>query len=623
MSIHSNVGAFPIIANTCDDDGCAVAGGHASVIFNPTVTTTYRGYFYVGACGAGNETGPGQTVNFRVTYLGPVPAPANDEPCSATPIGPLVLPFPNGCTVPFSGTTVGATNSVGNGLGAGGLVPTSECTAPAVQYNGGDVWFQVPVPPSGLLGIATTDGGVCAGGFALYTAAVCGGPYTMLAGSGVNTGLCAIEGVSAPSGSDAGVVIDGPALGLIPGQMVYIRYWERNNNENGTFTICAYEPIPPPNDNPCGALVIPTALTCTPVEYTTENATLLSGVTANPANTCVGPVATSDVWFAVVVPPSGAMTIEASAGTLTDMAMSWYRFNSGAICGPGTFNQIGCDNNGGPGNMPRINSQTAGIALVVGETIYVRLWNQPDNLYGTFSICAVENIPPPNDNPCGAINLDVTPSCEPTVGTTESASPTPNGFTGGTIMPPYPVCGSGPGTDVWYSLTVPNDLIAPYGISFETTAGILLDGAFQIYTATGGCATSNLVLTPVGACTPNAGGMPNLTLNIGAGISAGQQVYVRVWRQSAPDGNFGICAVRTDPIPCIGSATDPLGPTVDYVNNTNDTQTYCSSKAGDVVTLTFSQFILENNWDYLYIYDGPTTASPLIGTYTGSNSQAL
>ncbi|MBK9536323.1 MAG: hypothetical protein IPO10_14330 [Flavobacteriales bacterium] len=200
LSIHSNAGTFPIIANTCNDDGCAVAGGHASVIFNPTVSGTYRGYFFVGSCGLGNEIAAG--VTFRVTYLGPVPAPTNDEPCTATP---FALPLPNGCTAPISGTTLGATNTVSNGLGAAPLVPTSECTAPAVQYNGGDVWFQVPVPPSGLLGIATTDGGVCAGGFALYTAPDCAaGPYTMLAGSGANAGLCAIEGVSAPSGGDAG-----------------------------------------------------------------------------------------------------------------------------------------------------------------------------------------------------------------------------------------------------------------------------------------------------------------------------------------------------------------------------------------------------------------------------------
>jgi len=37
------------------------------------------------------------------------------------------------------------------------------------------------------------------------------------------------------------------------------------------------------------------------------------------------------------------------------------------------------------------------------------------------------------------------------------------------------------------------------------------------------------------------------------------------------------------------------------------------------LTLTFSSFNYELNYDYLYIYDGPTTSSPLIGAYTGSS----
>jgi bacillolysin len=36
------------------------------------------------------------------------------------------------------------------------------------------------------------------------------------------------------------------------------------------------------------------------------------------------------------------------------------------------------------------------------------------------------------------------------------------------------------------------------------------------------------------------------------------------------------------------------------------------------VTLTFTTFSFENNYDYLYIYNGPTSASPLIGRYTGT-----
>ncbi|MCA6363338.1 MAG: N-acetylmuramoyl-L-alanine amidase [Bacteroidetes bacterium] len=36
------------------------------------------------------------------------------------------------------------------------------------------------------------------------------------------------------------------------------------------------------------------------------------------------------------------------------------------------------------------------------------------------------------------------------------------------------------------------------------------------------------------------------------------------------------------------------------------------------VTLNFSAFAIENTWDYLYIYDGNSTSSPLLGSYTGN-----
>jgi N-acetyl-anhydromuramyl-L-alanine amidase AmpD/PKD repeat protein len=37
------------------------------------------------------------------------------------------------------------------------------------------------------------------------------------------------------------------------------------------------------------------------------------------------------------------------------------------------------------------------------------------------------------------------------------------------------------------------------------------------------------------------------------------------------------------------------------------------------VTISFSAFDLENNWDYLFVYDGATTSAPLVATLTGSS----
>ncbi len=70
---------------------------------------------------------------------------------------------------------------------------------------------------------------------------------------------------------------------------------------------------------------------------------------------------------------------------------------------------------------------------------------------------------------------------------------------------------------------------------------------------------------------------------------------------------------------CSGTFYDSGGSGSNYANGENITTTFCSN-AGDCISLNFSSFNIENGWDFLYIYDGPTTTSTLIGTYTGTTS---
>ncbi len=63
--------------------------------------------------------------------------------------------------------------------------------------------------------------------------------------------------------------------------------------------------------------------------------------------------------------------------------------------------------------------------------------------------------------------------------------------------------------------------------------------------------------------------------------------------------------------PCAGTVHDFGGPTKNYYDNENYTWTVAPSGASSI-NLTFSSFDVETGWDYLYIYDGPTTASPQI-----------
>ena len=69
---------------------------------------------------------------------------------------------------------------------------------------------------------------------------------------------------------------------------------------------------------------------------------------------------------------------------------------------------------------------------------------------------------------------------------------------------------------------------------------------------------------------------------------------------------------------CTGTFLDSGG-TGNYGNSQTFTKTFCPSTPGSIVRFVFTQFALENNADFLYVYDGNSTASPLLGTYTGTN----
>ena len=69
---------------------------------------------------------------------------------------------------------------------------------------------------------------------------------------------------------------------------------------------------------------------------------------------------------------------------------------------------------------------------------------------------------------------------------------------------------------------------------------------------------------------------------------------------------------------CTGNFYDSGGPSGNYANNENFTETFYPSTAGSMIRFTFNTFNTESGYDYLRIYNGTTTAAPLIGTYNGT-----
>ncbi len=68
---------------------------------------------------------------------------------------------------------------------------------------------------------------------------------------------------------------------------------------------------------------------------------------------------------------------------------------------------------------------------------------------------------------------------------------------------------------------------------------------------------------------------------------------------------------------CNGTLFDHSGPNSNYLNAANDT-VYITPPGATSISLTFLLFELENSYDYLHIFDGPSTNSPQLGSYTGT-----
>lgn len=74
---------------------------------------------------------------------------------------------------------------------------------------------------------------------------------------------------------------------------------------------------------------------------------------------------------------------------------------------------------------------------------------------------------------------------------------------------------------------------------------------------------------------------------------------------------------------CGGNFVDPSGPNANYANNLDYTTTICPNNPGELVTVTFTSFDTEANWDGLLVYDGNSTAAPQIASSNGTGFSGL
>jgi len=141
-------------------------------------------------------------------------------------------------------------------------------------------------------------------------------------------------------------------------------------------------PVPPANDDCAGAYPISVG------GVFTDNPIVGSNVGASTSLTPDTPACAAfnfggDVWFSVVVPASGSITVEiqADAGSpITDTGMSVY---SGTC---DNLTALGCSDDEGTGAF----SMMALTGRTPGETLYIRIWEYANDSFGTFRVSAYD-----------------------------------------------------------------------------------------------------------------------------------------------------------------------------------------------------------------------------------------
>ena len=284
-----------------------------------------------------------------------------------------------------------------------------------------------------------------------------------------------------------------------------------------------------------------------------------TGSTGVPAPACAS-YQGGDVWFTVVVPANGALTLQTDSvggSAVTDTGMEIY---SGTC---GSLTSIECDDDDGAGLFSFIDRT----GLTPGSTIYVRVWQYGTSApTGRVAIC-VRSItpppPPPNDECATAITIVSSPTC---------ANPINGYITGATQSLPV-ACGSvAQANDVWYKFvavsTAQNLLFTP-----QFAAAIdVLQGA------------SCGALTSISCGTVTSGSATPRTIT---NLVVGQTYYIRIYTTDASvpvsQGVFTLCVT-----PAPGSCATPTAPAAASITSSGATLSWAgTTAAGESYTVLY------------------------------------
>ena len=148
----------------------------------------------------------------------------------------------------------------------------------------------------------------------------------------------------------------------------------------GTFDFTCPPPAPD-NDDVANAIEIPVGDTICETEVQGTNVGATDSGEGDPSCAAFG-YNGGDVWFKVVVPATGELTIETSdadTNTIFDTTMEVYSGTSGNLT------VLGCDDDDSPNGAFSLVELTG---LTPGEVLLIRVWEYNDDVKGNFTICA-------------------------------------------------------------------------------------------------------------------------------------------------------------------------------------------------------------------------------------------
>ncbi|MDT8347032.1 MAG: hypothetical protein RQ756_04465, partial [Flavobacteriaceae bacterium] len=127
--------------------------------------------------------------------------------------------------------------------------------------------------------------------------------------------------------------------------------------------------------------------------------------------------------------------------------------------------------------------------------------------------------------------------------------------------------------------------------------------------------------TPTGTPSTGFAGLVATTANLsGLTTSTDYSFYVRA--DCGPDGfsNWSGPFTFTTAIGCGGTFVDNGGIAGNYLANSDEITTICPDTPGELVTVTFTSFQTETNWDALYVFDGPDITALQISSGNPANN---